>query len=379
MKLLHTSDWHLGMSDGEKSLYDDQVHFINDICRISVDNDVDAVIIAGDIFDRSVPSADAVKLYDMAMTRLCVECGKDVIAIAGNHDSADRVESCNRLLSKAGLHVLGAVSAEPEVVSYDDADIYMLPWVKENKVKSLFPEEADNIKSLEDAYGVLCHNMRTKFKPGKKNILVSHSFLTNSETSQSDRAAVLGYADQVGASVFDDFDYVALGHIHKPQDIGQKARYSGTPMAYSFGAEEKQEKSVTIIDTATMERTIVPLKPLHKRITVTGTLQEILENQYSQDVLDGYTRIVVTDMYVGLDALSKISARFKNFVEVSGKSFEDKESTIRLTMEELKELESNPMEIFRNFYRDVMEGEPDDRVMKMFSQCVEEYDEEVQG
>ena len=376
MKILHTSDWHLGMTDGEKSLYDDQMYFIQDICRIAEENKVDAVIIAGDIFDRAIPSADAVKLYDTAMTKLYVEYGKDVIAIAGNHDSADRVESCSKLLEKAGLHVLGAVSEEPVAVRYEDTDIYLLPWVKENKVKSLFPEEAENIHTLQDAYQVLCEKMKEQFEPGKKNILVSHSFMTNAETSQSDRAAVLGFADQVGVDVFKEFDYVALGHIHKPQNIGKNARYSGTPMPYSFGKEEEQEKSVTVIDTQTMERTVIPVHLLHTRKTVSGTLQEILEGEYPQDVLDGYTKIMVTDMYVGLDALSKIGAKFKNFIEVTGKAFEDAGSTIKLTMDELKKIESDPIEIFKSFYKDVMTEEPDSRVLAMFEVCMREIEEE---
>ena len=376
MKILHTSDWHLGMTDGEKSLYDDQMYFIQDICRIAEENKVDAVIIAGDIFDRAIPSADAVKLYDTAMTKLCVEYGKDVIAIAGNHDSADRVESCSKLLEKAGLHVLGAVSEEPVAVRYEDTDIYLLPWVKENKVKSLFPEEAENIHTLQDAYQVLCEKMKEQFEPGKKNILVSHSFMTNAETSQSDRAAVLGFADQVGVDVFKEFDYVALGHIHKPQNIGKNARYSGTPMPYSFGKEEEQEKSVTVIDTQTMERSLIPVHLLHTRKMVSGTLQEILEGEYPQDVLDGYTKIMVTDMYVGLDALSKIGAKFKNFIEVTGKAFEDAGSTIKLTMDELKKIESDPIEIFKSFYKDVMTEEPDSRVLAMFEVCMREIEEE---
>ena len=187
---------------------------------------------------------------------------------------------------------------------------------------------------------------------------------------------MLGFADQVGVDVFKEFDYVALGHIHKPQNIGKNARYSGTPMPYSFGKEEEQEKSVTVIDTQTMERTVIPVHLLHTRKTVSGTLQEILEGEYPQDVLDGYTKIMVTDMYVGLDALSKIGAKFKNFIEVTGKAFEDAGSTIKLTMDELKKIESDPIEIFKSFYKDVMTEEPDSRVLAMFEVCMREIEEE---
>ncbi|MDO4488063.1 MAG: exonuclease SbcCD subunit D [Eubacteriales bacterium] len=375
MKLLHTSDWHLGRMAGETPLYEDQVFFIDAICNIAKEYSVDAVIIAGDIFDRSAPSAEAVSLYNMAMTKLCVELGIRVIAVAGNHDSAERVENCNRLLERAGLYVLGSINAEPIVVNLGDTDIFLMPWVKESRVKCLYPAEADNIGSLEDAYRVLNKKMLEKATPGRKRILVTHSFMTGATTSESDRTAVLGTADQVGAGVFSDFDYVALGHIHKPQDIGGNARYSGTPMPYSFGAEEKQEKSVTIIDTDTMERTIVPVPLLHKRVTIEGTLDEILNGQYDADTLNAYTKVVVNDAYVGLDAMTRLEAKFNNLLEVTGLTYDDKDSKITLTMDELRELESDPVAIFKSFFRDIINSEPDEDELELFEKCVREYEE----
>ena len=239
MIFLHTSDWHLGAAAGEKDLIEDQRFFIDEICRIVREKNVDAVLIAGDVYDRSVPSGAAIGLYDYAMDRLCRELGVKVFTIAGNHDSAERLASCGSLLNKAGLYVLGAARREPTSVMLGNAQVFLLPWITEEKIKSLYPEEQSQIQSLTDAYRAAADHMREVFAPGKRHIVLTHAFLTNAETSTSDRAAEIGFAAQVPASVFDGFDYVALGHIHKPQSVNAAIRYSGSPMPYSFGKEER--------------------------------------------------------------------------------------------------------------------------------------------
>lgn len=366
MRILHTSDWHLGMYDNGQSLIDDQKFFLDEIYKVIEEQNVDVVIIAGDVFDRAIAPTEAIKLYDEAMSKLCLSMKKDVVIVAGNHDSSDRLSSCSDLLEAAGLHVAGALTRNIAVARFDDVDIYMLPWFTESKVKSLFPEEADQINSLEGAYKVVCDNIRSTMDSGKCNVLVSHAFITDSETSESDRAAVLAQAEHVSARTFDGFDYVALGHIHKPQQVSDRARYSGTPMAYSFGKEEGQEKSVTIFDTETKEQTIVPLKQLHKRTSISGTLDEIMNTEYDDDVKYGYVLVKVTDQYVGLDAFSRLKGKFENLLEASGKSYEDENASIRMTMEEFREMESDPMEIFKSFCRDAMGEEPDAHVIELF-------------
>lgn len=230
MKLLHTSDWHIGAMDSERSLVEDQKFFIDRICDIINEQNIDAVLIAGDIYDRSNPSAEAIKLYDYAMTRMCKELNVQVLCIAGNHDGADRLSSCSELLSESGLHILGSLKAEPKIVSFEDTDIYFLPWITEEKVKSLYPEEKENISSLDDAYRTAVSHMEKTFLKNKRHILIAHAFITNSETSTSDRAAEIGFAAQLPANIFEAFDYTALGHLHKPQNVNDKIRYSGTPI-----------------------------------------------------------------------------------------------------------------------------------------------------
>lgn len=375
MLFLHTSDWHLGAAEGEYDLLEDQRFFIDDICRIIRERQVDAVLLAGDVYDRSVASASAIRLYDYAMNRICRELGTKVLTIAGNHDSAERLSSCGQLLEKAGLYISGAAEREPKVVCFDDTEVFLLPWITEEKVRSLYPEERESIGSLTDAYRVVTNHMRDRFSPDKKHIVVSHAFITNSETSTSDRAAEIGFATQVSADVFAGFDYVALGHIHKPQDVNGFIRYCGTPMPYSFGKEEAQVKSVTLLDTKTMTKEILPLPLLHKRATLTGTYEELLNPDCPEEEKNGYVRLNVTDTAIGLELLSRLKQVYPHPLVVSGKAYEGDATTITLTMEELEQMESDPREVFKSFCREEMGEEATPHFVELFEKAVSRYEE----
>ena len=376
MIFLHTSDWHLGAMGGERDLWDDQKYFIDAICGIVREKRVDAVLLAGDVYDRSVPAASAIGLYDYAMNRLCGELGVKVLTIAGNHDSAERLASCAGLLDKAGLYLQGAAQREPRVVAFADSQVFFLPWMTEEKIKSLYPEERDGITGLTEAYRVAVNHMREKFIPGKRHLLLTHAFITNAETSTSDRAAEIGFATQVPASVFEGFDYVALGHIHKPQQVNSYIRYSGSPMAYSFGKEERQEKSVTLIDTAAMTQEVVPLPLLHRWTTLTGDYEALLAGEYPEEIREGYVRLNVTDTAVGLDMLSRLRQVYPNALVVAGKTYDGEDTTITLTMEQLEQMESDPAEVFKSFCREEMGQEATDHFLQLFARAVEEADAE---
>ena len=373
MIFLHTSDWHLGATEGERELREDQYFFIDEICRIIEERQVDAVLLAGDVYDRSVGSASAIRLYNYAMERICRDLKKTVLTIAGNHDSADRLSSCGSLLEKAGLYISGAAAREARVVAFDDAEVFLLPWVTEEKVRSLYPEE--RISDLTGAYQVLTDHMRERFSPDKKHIVVSHAFITNAETSTSDRAAEIGFATQVSASVFDGFDYVALGHIHKPQNVNGHIRYSGTPMPYSFGKEESQEKSVTLLDTETMTQEIVPLPLLHQRRTLTGTYEELLNPDCPEEARTGYVRLNVTDTALGLELLSRLRQVYPHPLVVSGKAYEGDGTSISLTMEEFEQMENDPSQVFRSFCREEMGQEATPHFVELFEKAVSRYEE----
>lgn len=375
MIFLHTSDWHLGATEGEYDLLEDQYYFVDEICRIISERKVDAVLLAGDVYDRSVASAAAIRLYDYAMNRICREFNTKVLTIAGNHDSAERLSSCGQLLEKAGLYISGAAEQELKVISFDDTEVFLLPWITEEKVRSLYPEERESIGSLTDAYRVVTSHMRDRFSPDKKHIVVSHAFITNSETSTSDRAAEIGFATQVSADVFDGFDYVALGHIHKPQNVSARIRYCGTPMPYSFGKEETQVKSVTLLDTETMAQEIIPLPLLHKRTTFTGTYEELLNLNCPEEEKNGYVRLNVTDTAIGLELLSKLKLVYPHPLVVSGKVYEGDETTITLTMEELEQMENDPRQVFKSFCREEMGEEATPHFVELFEKAVSRYEE----
>lgn len=376
MKFLHTSDWHLGVTENERSLLNDQKFFIDRICEIIEENKIDAVLLAGDVYDRSVASADAIKLYDYAMTRICGELSVPVLSVAGNHDSAERLSSCRDLLKSAGLHIIGSLENKPQKVLFSDAEVFFLPWITEEKVKSVYPEQKESINSLTDAYKVVTDKMVDEFADGKRHIIISHAFVSNSEVSESDRAAQIGYATQISASVFDGFDYVALGHLHRPQNITENIRYSGTPMPYSFGKEESHIKSVTVIDTDSMEQTVIPVELLHKRTTLRGTLEELLHPDRDEETINGYVKIEVNDSYLGLEALSELKKVYPCLLEAGGKGFESEDASVTLSIEQLENLEKDPVEVFKFFCSEQMQSEPDEHLVELFVNAVKSVEEE---
>ncbi len=381
MRFLHTSDWHLGMTfRGGVSYREDQMYMIGQICRIAAEEQVDGILLAGDVFDKSIASQEALQLYDEAMTRICGTLGIPVYLVAGNHDGAERISQCSELLKKSGLYIAGALEKAPQVVNVGTIDIYLLPWISTDKVRSVYPEEAEQVQSMEDAYRIVLDHYRDSFVPGHRNVLVAHAFIVDAETSVSDCAAEVGRATMVGSYVFDGFDYVALGHLHGPQQVNAQIRYSGTPMAYSFGKEEQQEKSVTIIDftdAGTMEQKIVPIPQLHRRVTLSGTFDELMRADYKEEILDGYVRLDVTDSYVGLDSLAAFREKYKNLLEVVSKDFEREDAKITMTMGEFEHAADDPEEIFCRYCEDILEETPGAHLSQLFRNALKIYEKEI--
>lgn len=378
MKFLHTSDWHLGMTFRAGVSYaEDQKFAIDNILKTAEEEKADAILLAGDIFDKSIASPEALRLYDETVTRICGDLDIPVYLIAGNHDSADRISQCSSLLKKSGLFIAGALNKDPFVFSQGDTDIYLLPWISTDKVKSVFPDKADNVGSMEDAYRVVMDVYRASFKKGRKKILLAHAFAGNAETSVSDRAAEVGKATMITTDVFDGFDYVALGHLHGPQNVKENIRYSGSPMAYSFGKEEKQVKSVTIIDTDSMEIKIVPIPQLRKRVTLKGTFDELLKGEYDEDILKGYVRLEVTDSFVGIEAMAALREVYINLLEVSGKGLEKEDAKITMTIDEFEEAGTDPEYIFSQYCRDMLDMAPGEHLAGLFRDAVKDYEKEM--
>ena len=181
----------------------------------------------------------------------------------------------------------------------------------------------------------------------------------------------------LGADVFEGFDYVALGHLHGPQNITSNIRYSGSPMAYSFGREEKQEKSVTIVDTDDMSVKIIPICGLRKRMTITGTYDELMAARFDEETLNGYVRLEVTDSYVGLDTVAAFRERYPNLLEIAGKSAEKEDAGITMTIEEFENASADPVSVFERYCEDTMEEKPGKHLEDMFIRSLRKYEKEA--
>ncbi len=368
MKLIHTSDWHFGMAVGTGSYAADQRHFLSQLYELIKKEQVEAVLLSGDVYDSSVTNAEAIGLYNEAVTALCLELGVAVIVIAGNHDSAPRLASCRALLRAAGLHVTGRLERDLSPVLLDGGKVavYSLPFFGREEVTALFPEKKADIRSQETAMLAVCDHIRETMDKEKFNIVLSHSLIVSAELSESDRSARVGFATAVSRDVFDGFDYVALGHIHKPQVIAPHIRYSGSPLKYSFGSEEKQEKGVVLLDTQANTQTFVPFPPLHDRISAEGTYEELIARE---DLKDHYLRLKVTDRYAGLELISDLRERFPLLLEISGKGLTENEALSALSVEALEKMDEN--DIMEKFMAEAFQYTPTPEQKQLFRQVLE--------
>ena len=363
MKILHTSDWHFGIRAGALSLAEDQRYFLKQLAELIQKEKVEAVLLCGDVYDSSVVGAEAIGLYNEAMTMLCMELGVKVITIAGNHDSAARLSACRELLRGAGLFVTGRLERDMRPVLLDGGKvaIYSLPFFGKEEVSALFPEKKEEIRSQETAVLAVCDRIREIMDPKACNIILSHALIVNAELSESDRSARVGFATAVSKDVFRGFAYVALGHIHKPQVIDAHIRYSGSPLAYSFGNEETQKKGVVLIDTETGIQTFAELKPLRQRRTLEGTYEEIIARE---DCREDYLRLRVTDKYAGLELVADLRERFPRLLEVYGKQIGESETLSSLSVEELQNL--NETDIMEKFMAENFSYQPSEEQLQLF-------------
>ena len=366
MRILHTSDWHLGMSVGTGTLAGDQRFFLEQLYSIIEEEQADILLLAGDVYDSSVSNAEAISVYNEATTRICADMGKKMVVIAGNHDGAERLAACSELLKGAGLYVSGRLPREITPILAGNTAIYPLPFFNREEVIALFPEKSTEITSQEKAMKVVCDHIREEMDPSRFNIAVAHALIVSAELSESDRSARVGQASAVSKDVFEGFDYVALGHIHKPQMIDEHICYSGSPVKYSFGNEEGQQKGVVLIDTESSEIRTIPIQMLHDRKTVRGTYEEIIERE---DLSEDYLRLYVSDRYAGLELLSALQQKFPYLLELYGKALEEGDGQTALTVGELQSLDE--VDIMMRFCGENGGALPNEEQLSLFKEVLE--------
>lgn len=358
MKFIHISDLHLGKRLNEFSLLEDQTFILTKIVNIIDEQKPDGIIIAGDVYDKSVPSADAVELFDDFLVKLSKRNLK-VFVISGNHDSAERIAFGGRLMDKSGIYMSpvynGTVNPITLTDCYGEINIYMLPFLKPANVRRFYQE--NDISSYTDAMKIVIDAMN--IDTSKRNVLVTHQFVTGAVRTESEEISV-GGTDNVDVSVFADFDYVALGHIHRGQKCGSDfIRYSGTPLKYSF-SEANDKKCVTVFDIkekGDISLDFIPLTPRRDMVEIKGTYEEItLKSFYENTSYDeDYMHITLTDEDDIPDVITKLRVIYKNIMKL------DYDNVRTRTMNEIngteKIKEKSELEHFCDFY-ELQNGQP---------------------
>ena len=350
MKFVHLSDLHLGKRVNEFSMLEDQDYILKQILSVIDDEKPDAVMIAGDIYDKTIPSAEAVQLFDDFLCKLA-QRKLQVFVISGNHDSPERIAFGSRLMDQSGIHMSPVYNGHVVPVELDDTHgkvcVYMLPFIKPAHVRRWFEDEV--IENYTDAVAVAVQHMNVD--PALRNVLITHQFVTGAERSDSEVVSV-GGTDNVDVSVFDPFDYAALGHIHGPQYIGKETvRYCGTPLKYSF-SEAKHQKSVTIVEIAekgNVEIHKVPLSPKHDLREIRGTYLELTDRKnYLGTATDDYLHITLTDEDDVPDAISRLRVVYPNLMKLDYDNRRTRNNGVLNLANDMEQ--KSPLELFSEFY-----------------------------
>lgn len=351
MRLLHTADWHLGRLFHNLSLLDDQRHVLNQLIEIIDREKVDVVLIAGDIYDRSVPPSAAVTLLDEVLHALCEVRKLPVIMISGNHDGAERLRFGARHLRQAGLHILSDLSdfATPVTLNIAgvEVDVFGIPYADPEHVRSHFKVD---VRDFDGAHRYLVERIDEQRHPTRRCILMSHCFVDGGSASDSERPLTLGGAESVAWEPMQGFDYVALGHLHGPQYRGgEHIRYSGSILKYSF-SEARQNKGVTLVDidasgvTQLQQRRLIPSREVR---VLEGEIDALIAQGKTDEKADDYLLVRLTDRYAILDPMGKLREVYPNVLHLEKPGMLEARGTQQLDRERLR---FDALDMFSDFF-----------------------------
>ena len=356
MKLMHIADLHIGKRLNEFSLLEDQKYILQEILRIVDEFKPSGILMAGDIYDKSVPTGEAVEVLDEFLTEL-VSRNLPLFIVSGNHDSAERLNFGSRIMKQNGVHIAGTFDGALKHIAIKDefglVNIYLLPFIKPAMVNQYYSDT--DIQSYEDAVKAVID--ATQINEQERNILVAHQFITSGskqpERSDSETIAI-GGLDNIDASVFDTFDYVALGHLHGPQSIGREMiRYAGSPLKYSF-SEARQHKSVTILELVqkgTLHIQTVPLTGLRDMKEIKGPLEELVRVGASlPEISQDYIRAILTDEDEVYDAIGQLRQVYPNMMRIDFENCRSRQDSNSKTAASGDIARKSPSELFEEFY-----------------------------
>jgi DNA repair protein SbcD/Mre11 len=316
MRFIHTADWHLGRLFHSRHLTEDQEFTLAGLLTLAETAQADAVVIAGDVFDRAVPPPEAVRLLDNVIARLALDLGVAVVMIAGNHDSAARLEYLSELARRTGVHVVGRVGREvrpAEIRGRDGADVRFWPVAYTDPESARDEMQRDDLHTHEEVLAAQLDTVARAADDRVRNVIVGHAFVSGCEQCESERELTVGGSAAVDRALFSDFDYVALGHLHRRQTAGsERVRYSGSLLKYSF-AETDQQKSVTLVDLGpqgqlSVREVALPIKRDVRRIR--GAFDELLSRDVDEGLSEAYVEVILTDPDPVPNPVDKLRKRF---------------------------------------------------------------------
>ncbi|MBB6217674.1 exonuclease SbcD [Anaerosolibacter carboniphilus] len=381
MRMIHTSDWHLGRLFHGIHMTEDQAYVLDQFTDLVRDIRPDVIMVSGDIFDRAVPPTEAVNLLDDVISKILIDYQVPIIMIAGNHDSPDRLGFGYRLMQGKGLHMIGKLNMEVEPVVIHDQHgpvfFHALPYVEPAVVRDKLKD--DQIHVHDDSMGKLLQHLKNTINTQQRNVLLAHAFVAGGEESESERPLSVGGSGAVNASYFKDFDYVALGHLHRPQKVGnENVRYSGSLMKYSF-SEAEHRKQVAVIEmdaTGKINLEPVELRPRRDLRCLEGYLEEILKGPRNGESREDYLMVTLKDEGALLDPMGKLRKVYPNVLHIERPQI--------LTGSEQVKLEGNfrkmrEIDLFSSFLKQVTGQEITESQTKIFGEIINQHYSMMRG
>ncbi|QNU67048.1 exonuclease SbcCD subunit D [Ruminiclostridium herbifermentans] len=365
MKIIHTGDWHIGKIVNEFSMLEEQKHVLEQLISIVEREKPDAIIIAGDVYDRSIPPVEAVELVDEVFNTLLLDLKVPILAIAGNHDSAERLSFASRILINNGLHIVGGFNGSVHCTTLEDefgvVNFYMLPYVDPRNVRHIFDD--NKISTHDDAMKKMIEIIGQAIKHNERNVMITHGYITHMGReaellSESERPLSIGGTEFVSSDYFKIFNYTALGHLHAPQKAGAESiRYSGSILKYSF-SEVNQRKGINIVEIDKAGNTKVtfnPLIPKRDMRIIKGPINELINSEvYRNANTEDYVYAILTDKGELIDPISKLRTVYPNIMGLSKELASQREENCTSAAEGYKS--KSKLELFKEFY-EAMQGE----------------------
>lgn len=364
MRIFHMGDWHIGKLVNGFYMTEDQEYILEELCKAIEEKKPDVLLIAGDLYDRSVPPVQAVELLNRYLRKIVKDLNTKIIAIAGNHDSNERIDFASSLLCDSGLYIYGNLKRNIDKITLEDehgkVNFYPIPYADVPVVRELFKDE--NIKNYDLAMAKIMEEIDKDFNSNERNIAIAHGYITKVneegieklEESESEKPLSIGGTDFISHKHFERFNYTALGHLHGPQRVGcEKIRYSGSLMKYSF-SEVNQRKGITIVDIDENGEVNIEIYDLKQRRDFRikkGTLEELLKD-YKNENNEDYIKVILEDKGEILDPMAKLRAVYPNVMELIREEKLSKRSKNEVLANDIKK--KSKVDLFKNFYSEII-------------------------